>query len=390
MRAWGRWAKAGASGIIRWAGPWSGRGGVPPQDYPVRFLAHLTECGSAMWPIKTILRRHCVGGAFVALALGLVLSANRPAGAARPEVPLRPRVLLIVFDPIIEVEGGTPRRLSELCGHQAPDAAIDAYIRDLRECSGGFVQYRVVERRVVDGFPLQKGGFQYSDEQYLECLRTGRGWHVPERADYAALVRDFGLVRRIDRREIDEVWISAMPHVGLYESVMAGRSAYFCNAPPLVEVDTDRSLVFMGFNYQSGQGEMLDSFGHRVESIMRKVYGPADPSDPDPWYQFTRCERTAPGRAACGTLHLAPNSTRDSDWGNAVPVESTADDWANFPHLTGKTRKVSCVEWGNGDMRAHHKWWLAHLPRASGRGPDNRQANWWKYVVDFNRYDESR
>jgi hypothetical protein len=33
---------------------------------------------------------------------------------------------------------------------------------------------------------------------------------------------------------------------------------------------------------------------------------------------------------------------------------------------------------------------LTRLPKAPGKGPGGKQANWWKYVVDFNRYEESR
>jgi hypothetical protein len=41
-------------------------------------------------------------------------------------------------------------------------------------------------------------------------------------------------------------------------------------------------------------------------------------------------------------------------------------------------------DWGGGEIRAHHKWWLDHLPRAN----DQRNGiahNWWQYVMDANR-----
>ena len=34
-------------------------------------------------------------------------------------------------------------------------------------------------------------------------------------------------------------------------------------------------------------------------------------------------------------------------------------------------------------MRAHHRWWLRHLPRAEGT-TDGIANNWWKYVIDVN------
>jgi hypothetical protein len=70
-------------------------------------------------------------------------------------------------------------------------------------------------------------------------------------------------------------------------------------------------------------------------------------------------------------------------------VWSTCDDWLNYPDLIGQRRQVNCHDWGEGDIRAHHKWWLRRLPRAPGR-TDGRLNNWWAYVVDFNRFPESR
>jgi len=328
---------------------------------------------------------------FVTLVMSTVAAA---AGAgtggrtASPQPPIRPRVLVLDYDPLIEAEGG--RRLSQVCKWHDPEALFRDYVADLRECSGGFVQYQIAEHRVLDAFPLKKDGFRYTDESYLQCYRSGKGWHQPDGIDYDTILSEFDIPRRIDRREIDEVWIFGMPYSGLYESTMAGRRAYFCNSGPLVGVDTDRIFVLMGFNYERGIGEMLEDMGHRTESIMRKVYGSWESEDTHAWNRFTLYDKEAPGRAACGNVHFAPNSTKDYDWGNKTPVMSTADDWLRYPNLTGKARLMTCADWGGGDIRLHHKWWLSHLPKAPGRGPDGKQANWWKYVVDFNRYDESR
>jgi hypothetical protein len=187
--------------------------------------------------------------------------------------------------------------------------------------------------------------------------------------------------------EIDEVWLWGFPYAGFWESVMAGPGAYFCNAPPLPEVASERRFVVMGFNYERGVGEMLENFGHRAESIMRHVYGSWAPEATHAWNRFTLYDQVAPGRAACGNVHFAPNSERDYDWGNPRPVWSTCDDWLTYPHLTGERRRVDCAEWGGGDIRAHHRWWLRHLPRTEGRTA-GKLNNWWSYVVDPNRFPE--
>jgi hypothetical protein len=170
---------------------------------------------------------------------------------------------------------------------------------------------------------------------------------------------------------------------------MAGKGAYFCNSPPVEGIKTSRIFVIMGFNYQRGVGEMLENFGHRVESIMRHVYGSWEQEETHAWNRFTLYDQVAPGRAGVGTLHFAPSSERDYDWGNERIVWSTCDDWLNYPKLTGKRRRVSRAEWGGGEIRAHHRWWLRHLPRAKGR-TKGKLNNWWAYATDFNRFRESR
>src|SRR5262249_3410336 len=82
--------------------------------------------------------------------------------------------------------------------------------------------------------------------------------------------------------------------------------------------------------------------------------------------RFTRYDAVAPGRAAVGNMHFAPNSVRDYDWGNTRRVSSECDDWLAFPRLTGARRQVDCHDWGDGDMRAHHLWWFERLPHAPG------------------------
>jgi hypothetical protein len=41
---------------------------------------------------------------------------------------------------------------------------------------------------------------------------------------------------------------------------------------------------------------------------------------------------------------------------------------------------VDRAEWGGGDMRAHHLWWLSHLPHVGGESFDVGN-NWWEYIA---------
>ena len=44
---------------------------------------------------------------------------------------------------------------------------------------------------------------------------------------------------------------------------------------------------------------------------------------------------------------------------------------------------LACNEWGGGDIRLHHLWWLDRFPRITGQN-GNIAYNWWQYVVDPN------
>ncbi len=312
-----------------------------------------------------------------------------PFGLEQPAPYAAPRVLVLNFDPILPSQGG--RRLHEVCRWNDPRALTDGYIADLAECSGGYVRYEIVEWQDVDAFPVKKDGFRYTGRSYLRCRDGLERWHQPDAVDYRSILREFKIRKRIGRGEspVDEVWLWGFPYAGFWESTMAGRGAYFCNSPPIKGIRASRIFVTMGFNYERGVGEMLESFGHRVESIMRHVYGSWEAEETHAWNRFSLYDKVAPGRAACGNLHFAPSSERDYDWGNPRTVWSTCDDWLDYPNLTGQRRRVSCEEWGGGDIRAHHRWWLRHLPRAPGRR-EGKLNNWWAYATDFNRFRESR
>ncbi|MEW6358112.1 MAG: hypothetical protein AB1696_17395 [Planctomycetota bacterium] len=301
---------------------------------------------------------------------------------------IKPKVLVINFDPSC---GRAP--LHEAARWNDPRKLTKEYIADVKKCSGGYVQYQVTEWKDVNNFPVLKDGFRYTAKQYMDCLQSGKGWHDPDNVDYVAIIKEFDLAKRVEEREIDEVWLWGGPYFGYWESTMAGKGAYWCNSGPVEGVECPRIFVIMGFNYERGVGEMLEDLGHRTENILAKVFGRWDNLKPmeelNAWERFTLIDKHRPGHAACGNVHYAPNSESDYQWGNQRKVLSSGDDWLHYPRLTGKKRLVNCTEWGNGDCREHHRWWFRHLPRASGR-TDGKLNNWWDYVIDFNSYEESR
>src|SRR5258708_24310981 len=149
-----------------------------------------------------------------------------------------------------------------------------------------------------------------------------------------------------------EVWLVGFPYCGYYESIMAGPGAFGCNAPPLEGTEfCARRFVIMGFNYERGVGEMLEDLGHRAEAILTQVFKRTR-GDANLFERYTRYDLKSPGRAEVGTIHFAPNSLRDYDWGNPRPVLSRCDTWNNFPDISGEPRRVTCAEWQRRHSRA--------------------------------------
>lgn len=302
---------------------------------------------------------------------------------ADPE-PLERPVLAIIHDPVIRSQGG--RKLHQVLGWNQADDLARRYIADVATASYGLTRYAVAARIEMDGFPAKQDGFVYTPESYLACWRARAGFHQPDAVDYHRLLRDFEIIPLVNSGQIDEVWLFGFPYAGYYESVMAGPGAFWCNAPPLPEGPgprANRRFVIMGFNYERGVGEMLEDLGHRAESIIGHVFEGAR-GDANLWERFTRYDQKQPGRAECGTVHFAPNSLRDYDWGNPRPVPSRCDDWNNYPNFKGTVRQVDCQEWGNGDIRLHHLWWMRHFPHLVGSS-GGRLNNWWEYIIATDR-----
>jgi hypothetical protein len=308
-------------------------------------------------------------------------SPNHPA-ASPPTITLN--TLLIVYDPIVDKPSG--KRLSEFMRWNRVEDLVRQFMSDILLVSKGRARYKIIERLDVLDFPQKIDGYRYDAQTYLNLVRGAASPHLPQEANYHAILKHFNILQRVAKREIDEVWIFNFPHAGFYESIMGGPGAFWCNAPPLPHTESaGRRFIIMGFSCERGVGEMLENMGHRVESIMDKVFQNM-PADHNLWQRFTRYELTHPGRAACGTVHFAPNSLRDYDWNNPTPVLSECDDWlTNFPHFKGEgfIRHVTAADWGNGDIRQHHLWWLKHLPNQEG-STNGILNNWWMYIMNPN------
>src|SRR5258708_310811 len=130
-----------------------------------------------------------------------------PIITAKPLVPLAPRVLVLVYDPVVDatnnlhlVEWGVKNR-----GWKRVDDLIAGYIGDVTECSGGLVKYNIVERVDVPEFPVKQDGFRYTALDYIDMYTNHIDkYHQPDRIDYYKIIEQFKLQARVNNNEIDE------------------------------------------------------------------------------------------------------------------------------------------------------------------------------------------
>jgi hypothetical protein len=313
--------------------------------------------------------------------MNLFKPAKYPADSVNePAQITQSKVLALVYDPIMDASTGVTLSQQQKW-YRAPDL-LTGFMADMVQISGGMARYQIVQRVDINEFPAKTDGFRYTPQTYLDALRNTAKPHLPQEANYYAILNQYNILQRVALNQIDEVWIFGFPHAGFYESIMAGPGAFWCNAPPLANTSASkRRFVMMGFSYERYIGEMLEAYGHRAESIMEKTFAKKT-GDANLWKRFTRYEKIAPGKSACGNIHFAPNSQQDYDWGNPAQVKSECYDWLlNFPNFKGDIRAVDSTEWGSGNIREHHRWWFNHFPRVAGRR-NGIHNNWWQYVVN--------
>ncbi len=312
-------------------------------------------------------------------------SAYPPRGIGRKKV----KVLVLIYDPVLENHGG--KKLHEFFGWNDPDRLTALLIRDLREASGGYADYEIAARIERDACPPFLSGFRYDDEGILEAVRK-KEWIRGDRSSYARIFAENDLASRIKATGATEVWLWGSPgfHWDEYAMRIPDRER---RLPPTKNPwfyrpydipDLGKTIWVMGFSYERGESEMLESYAHRCEGILALAVGRGvwDGKRDDPWNRFTRVDRDHPGASQVGGVHFAPNSERDYDWGNERYVWTQALDWRNYPKLTGAGAWMNFRDGWGPDGATHHKWWLGLLPKAPGRTKWGWN-NWWRYILDF-------
>jgi hypothetical protein len=309
------------------------------------------------------------------------------AGTAERHV----NVIAVNYDPVLAEHGGVTLR--KFMKWSDPRIMTTNLLRYIRESSGGYAQYHLVDFIDVNAFPAKRDGFRYSEQSFLEMWKDRKKVHQPDAFSYAAMFKELDLKQRIGRDEITEIWVWGAPYFGTDEYAMKipGDQLFFQtdNAwfyRPYDIPDCGRTVWVMGFNYEVGEDNALHSFGHRCEGILSLTVGrgtwDGKAGETNAWSRFTRQADKYPNDAQAGNVHGGPNARSGYDYSQTNIVLSGADDWLNYPNFTGVRKPVNCDTWGKPHHLSFQRWWLAHLPKNSGTTA-GFYNNWWRYIVDY-------
>jgi hypothetical protein len=284
------------------------------------------------------------------------------------------RVYVVVYDPMMS-NGQT---LSQYLHWQEHATLTQGTIDFFQQASNGWVQYDVVETTVItDAWPAKIDGFRYTEEEYLAVLSGASPAHVPDTVDYAAIVNspELDICGKVNRGEIDDVWLYGGPSFGYWESTLAGPGAYWYNSPPVPgPTACNRLIPIMGPSYERGLDCAVHNFGHRTESTMVKVYGDWQQNrTAHNWDRFGLVKAQSPDYfySGCGSAHYPPNGTADYDYDNSSTVLSNCSDFANYPDLGDPCRQMPAVIPATSGTTGGTMWPSRHmrstLPQAAGQ-----------------------
>lgn len=300
------------------------------------------------------------------------------------------KVALVLQNPVID--STNMRKIHQVRGWADPNDLVNQLLMEFSQMSDGVVDFQIVETHDDEGiFSRLSGDFMtldtltyyYSSSKWFTELKQLAEVDGQVRFDYNAMIDFYDLDTKRNEGLIDEIWVYAHPFAGMYESQLLGPGAFWWNSPPLSHPGLDHLLSVMGWNYERGAPEALESFGHRAESALRQAYGRWDVlnDDPNNWEIYTRIDIDRIGQAHVGNIHFPPNGEADYDRWNTRSVITFAENWKRYPNLLNQKSAVNCEAWDCSYI-GHMRWFYEHLPRYTGI-TDGILNNWWHYVVDY-------
>ncbi len=298
------------------------------------------------------------------------------------------KVYVLVYDPILS--GG--QKLSVYKGWNSYTNLTNDLITYFTSTTNNRLNYSVVfTTEVSNVWPVKIDGFSYTEQTYLDVIDGGVPHHEPDTADYGQFMNNvtYDICGKLNRGEIDELWLFGGPWFGFYESRLAGPNGFWYNSPPFDGTACNKLLPIMGFSYERSLAEMVHDFGHRTEATMTKLYGDWQQNrTAHNWDKFGLVKSLSPNYAysGCGSIHYPPNAIQAYQYSRQSFTDAICDDFFNYPNLgTPSTVKqpVNCMAWSCTDL-GFYGYWFTHLPTFAGVAPDGYSNDWWQYLVDSN------
>jgi hypothetical protein len=268
----------------------------------------------------------------------------------------------------------------------------------------------------------------------------------------------YSIVDLVEKGEVDVVNVVASPpDLDVLENALVGNKGFNPGGPgeqwPAFPARCSRSFFA---NANAADARAYDAYCHNIEGIMSTLCdaNPGNWPRSAPYLVYTKnisdfstvyvtnlhlFERfrladqwngvgsyASLGHGNCGSSHFPPTARRDTDesyhgdyayydlktWQRYI--DGAADDWLQFPALTGATRKLNGYDYGAYNIYAesdlaygssfgaspelhpsfrlntasYHQWWFFHLPHNTGVDV-GKLNNWWPYIYDFNRFNGS-
>ena len=184
------------------------------------------------------------------------------------------RALVLYYNPRIWKDGRLIT-VREAYGCRDVDNLCQEFISLLDRASGGQVRFSVVDRFELDEFPRDTNpAMPFTAENYDQYRSEGFRSSGDREADYFAICNDprFQINPRVEVGDVDAIWVFAPDGTGFWETVMAGRGAYWINGRPQPNVRCSKRFVIYGFGMAAHQGVgfMCENTAHMAENIMAR------------------------------------------------------------------------------------------------------------------------
>jgi hypothetical protein len=245
-----------------------------------------------------------------ALAAGACFSAPPTAKTIGTKTV---NVIVVNYDPVFKTQNNM--KLREYMRWSDPYKLTLKLVDDLRRASNGSVDFRIVEMIEYDGYPTKRSGFTYDGKGFLGVLKDPKT-AVQGMTSMAKMFEQFDLAKKIKEKNVGEIWLWGSPWFDwdeLHWKIPGDNIPYQTDNAwfyrPYDIPDIGKTIWIMGFSYERGEGEVLEDFCHRIESVMSITVGKGvwdhKKNGDNVWNKFTRIDRDFPGESeVVGSLPL--------------------------------------------------------------------------------------